>query len=345
MLKNRKNRIFWLSLALLLTAGATAEAKNATPSLSIKSTTTTSASVSVSQSKLKGKKTRLSFLLRGGDDDYSKLLLHFNGSNGSTSVSNECKSPVAGRTIANNSVTISTAQSKFGGASALFNGTGSYLSLNDDADWNLSGGIWTVDAWVRVDSLSGERTVFSQRTDASNNIRGFIKTDGSLSLAIENGGTITSLTSAAGKVTLNNWHHVAFVENGNDYFLFVDGVKVASLVSAVRAADLTGYFVVGYTDLVSETAPFSGYMDEFRFSKWSARWTDSFALAEKAFGYSESTISSNKKLNSSGKGVISISNLLPATEYSIKVKIRKYGEKSKQDSSYSKLKTFTTSRN
>lgn len=345
MLKNRKNRIFWLSLSLLLAIGTTAEAKNATPSLSIKSGTKTTFSVGVTQKKLKGKKTRLSFQLRGGDDDYSKLLLHFNGANGSTTISNECKSPLAGRTIANNNTTISTAQSKFGGASALFNGTSSYLALNDHSDWNFSGGTWTIDAWIRIDSLSGERTVFSQRTDAANNLRGFVKADGSLSLAVENSGTITSLTSGAGAITANNWHHVAFVENGNDYFLFVNGTKVASLVSAVRPADYSGMLAIGYTDLADETAPFSGYLDEFRLSKGSARWTNGFTVAQKAFGYSETNISSSKKLNSSGKGTVTFSDLLPATEYSIKVKIRKYGEKSKQNSSYSKSKAFTTESN
>ncbi len=329
----------------MLTAGSVAEAKNAKPTISISSETTTSFAVSVTQKKLKSKKTRLSFLVSGGDDDYSKLLLHFNGSNGATTVSNECKSPLAGRTIANNNVTVSTDQGKFGGASAFFNGTSSYLALNDHNDWNFSGGTWTVDAWVRVNSLTGERTVFSQKTDATNNIRGFVKTDGSLSLAVENSGTITSLTSDAGKITLNNWHHVAFVESGNDYYLFVDGVKAASLVSSVRPADLTGMLVVGYTDLADETAPFSGYLDEFRFTNGKARWTNNFNLAQKAFGYSQASVNSNKKLNSKGKGTVTISDLIPGMEYTIKARIRKYGEKSKQDSNYSSLKTGTTDSN
>ncbi len=345
MLKNKKKSIFWLSIAILLSTGTMAEAKNAKPSLSIKSKAATTFSVGVTQKKLRGKKTRLSFLLRGGDDDYSKLLLHFNGANGSNSLNNECKKPLAGRTIANNSVTISTDQSKFGGASALFNGTNSYISLNDHEDWNFSGGVWSVDTWIRVNSLTGERTIFSQATDASNNLRGFVKTDGSLSLTIENAGVATSLSSDAGKITANNWHHVAFIENGNDYFLFVDGIKVASLVSAVRPANLTGYFVLGYTDLADETAPFSGYLDEFRLSKGKARWTNNFALAQKAFGYSETIVKSSKKLSSKGKGTISFSDLLPATDYSIKASIRKNGEKSKRNSSYSKIKTLTTDSN
>ncbi len=343
MLQNRKKALFVSMTALFLLTAFSVEAKNGKPTVSVKTQTATSISLGITQKKLKNKKTHVRVLQKGGDDNYTKLLLHNNGANGSNTLNNECKTPLAGRTIANNNVVISTDQFKFGTASALFNGVSSYLALNDHADWNFGGGIWTVDAWVRVNSLAGERTVFSQKTDALNNIRGFVKTDGSLSLTIENNGATTSLTSATGKITANNWHHIAFVENGNDYFLFVDGSKLTSLVSSVRPADYTGLLSIGYTDILDETAPFSGYMDEFRLSNGVARWTDSFTLATKAFGYEETLNTISKTLNSSGKGTVTLSNLLPNMEYSFSTKIKKRTENSKKYSSYSGARTGRTS--
>jgi len=44
---------------------------------------------------------------------------------------------------------IDTAQSMFGGASGLFDGTGDYLSLANSDDWDLGTGAWTIDFWIR----------------------------------------------------------------------------------------------------------------------------------------------------------------------------------------------------
>jgi len=66
---------------------------------------------------------------------------------------------------------IDTAQSKFGGASGLFDGAGDYLSTPDSEDWNFGSGDFTIDFWVRFNSLPGvgaQRCLYSQRLDDSN---------------------------------------------------------------------------------------------------------------------------------------------------------------------------------
>src|SRR5512139_871383 len=64
-------------------------------------------------------------------------LLHFNGNDGSTTFHDEALNI---DWIANGNAQIDTAQSVFGGASGLFDGTGDYLSSADHADWQLDGG-------------------------------------------------------------------------------------------------------------------------------------------------------------------------------------------------------------
>ncbi|MBI4688786.1 MAG: hypothetical protein HY754_00715 [Nitrospirae bacterium] len=61
-------------------------------------------------------------------DSYTKLMLHFNGTNGSTTFTDSATSKSV---TASGNAKIDTAQSKFGGASGLFNGTTDYLSLAD----------------------------------------------------------------------------------------------------------------------------------------------------------------------------------------------------------------------
>src|SRR5512140_3292044 len=79
------------------------------------------------------------------DDDYTVSLLHMNGSDGSTVFWDES----ARLWTAAGNARIDTAQSKFGGASALFAGTGGYINTADSADWDTGPGDFTVDLWVR----------------------------------------------------------------------------------------------------------------------------------------------------------------------------------------------------
>ena len=47
-----------------------------------------------------------------------------------------------------------TSQKKFGTASGEFKGSGEYLSLADSDDWNVGSGDFTIDAWVKWNSVS-----------------------------------------------------------------------------------------------------------------------------------------------------------------------------------------------
>ena len=49
----------------------------------------------------------------------------------------------------------SSVQSKFGGYSTAFDGTGDYLSLSDSEDWNFGAGDFTIEFWVRPSVISG----------------------------------------------------------------------------------------------------------------------------------------------------------------------------------------------
>ena len=79
------------------------------------------------------------------DDSYTVALLHFNGADASTTFIDE-----SGKTwTASGNAQIDTAQSKFGGASGLFDGTGDSITTPDHADFDVGSGDFTVDFWMR----------------------------------------------------------------------------------------------------------------------------------------------------------------------------------------------------
>ena len=84
------------------------------------------------------------------DDAYTKSLLHMDGTDASTTFTDE-----SGKTwTRGGDAQIDTASYKFGGASGLFDGTTDRLSVPDSSDFNLAGG-FTCDCWIRLswDSL------------------------------------------------------------------------------------------------------------------------------------------------------------------------------------------------
>ena len=127
-----------------------------------------------------------------GVDTYTKLLLHNNSNDSSTSF---IDSSGTGKAVtANGDAKISASQSKFGGSSALFDGTGDYLSLADSDDWNFGSGDFTIDGWFRANvwadanyQLLGQNSYGSTNNawnlwgngGASQNLQFHYKTDGS----------------------------------------------------------------------------------------------------------------------------------------------------------------------
>src|SRR6266487_3394688 len=78
------------------------------------------------------------------DDSYTKSLLHFDGTNSSTTFTDE-----SGKTwTANGNAKIDNSQAEFGGTSGNFDGVVSYLSTGSSSDFSFTGD-FTIDTWVK----------------------------------------------------------------------------------------------------------------------------------------------------------------------------------------------------
>jgi hypothetical protein len=213
-----------------------------------------------------------------GDIYYNScsLLMHFSGSNGSTTFIDN--SPRTKTFTVNGNSQISTAQSKFGGASLLLDGTGDYLSFPSNSEFAFGTGNFTIECWIYFAAGSTYRGIFSTRTSAASSVT----TNGSFGVNPENGiflWTNTFIINYTTNIGTNQWVHVALCRNGSSLKAFANGTEVAS---ATYSDNLTGNSAtIGANADGSEA--FNGYIDELRITKGVARYTGSFVTQSTAF--------------------------------------------------------------
>ena len=222
--------------------------------------------------------------IQGVDSD-TKLLLHFDGANNSTTINDDGDT---GHTCtANGDAKLKTAYKKFGTASCYFDGTGDYISVPDHADWTFGAGKFTVDFWVRyAETPSGTDIYFEHETDADNDYKAYWSSD-TLYFGVRDTGVDEVLLSYSWTPTVDTWYHIAVIRgwggNANDWALCLNGEAVDTDTVNHTIDDYTGTFNI------SGAAAFAvkGYIDEFRVSKGTARWTANFAPPTSAYPFGD----------------------------------------------------------
>ena len=219
---------------------------------------------------------------KGADDQYTKLLLHFNGADASTTFTDETGKTA---TVAGNAQ-IDTAQSKFGGASGLFDGTGDNINFADSNDWNFGTSDFTIDFWIRFNSAIDCNPI-SQFVDGSNYWLVLIYiTDGKLYFYGKDAGTSIGYFSTTNAQTwnANTWYHIEIARSGSSCYMFKDGTSLAVTVTTAWGTlpDLAAPLYIG--DRSDGGNGVNGWIEEVRVSKNIARHTGSFTVKAKEYG-------------------------------------------------------------
>jgi hypothetical protein len=214
----------------------------------------------------------------GGNDSYTKVLLHLDGADGSTTITDNNAGGSA-HAWTNNGATgaISIAQSKFGGASYSTGGGSGWVDTPDHADYTLGSGDWTVDFWAYPLGFGSARFLVGQANSAATGISFDILRNASNVFTGEAyiGGVATSVIGTTA-ISTSGWHHVAFTRNGSVLRLFVDGIQEGGNVAISGAVDDSASpLAVGRLGAYASLLWY-GYIDEFRLSVGIARWTTSF---------------------------------------------------------------------
>lgn len=223
-------------------------------------------------------------------DSNTTLLLRGSGSNGSTSIIDSSPYPAVPARYGN--TMISTAQSKYGGSSIYFDGNGDYLAMPANSSYDFGAGNFTIEMWVNPSATglanSAQKFLFGKRASASAyaSVLSFltystVTSNFGVSFYLTQNGSswVVQYHSPLTFVSPNVWTHLAFVRNGNEYALYVNGVKTvinASLSGIVF--NNSSAFSVGscYSSVSPGTSGFAGYIDDFRVSKGIARYTSNF---------------------------------------------------------------------
>jgi len=214
------------------------------------------------------------FGVSGPTDPYFSnvsLLMHMDGTNGSTTFTDS--GPAGVTLVAVNSAQISTAQSKFGGASGLFDGVTDYVSAGSSSALDLSGAPYTIEFWTYLSSVGTTQIWYSQFSLG-------------IEIGVDPGGDIyfqpdgtTFITTGAGGLVANAWQHVAATYDGTTTRIFVDGVQKASGVLNDAGSANVAAIGARYNTAFSV----NGYIDDLRVTKGIARYTSGFTPPIAAF--------------------------------------------------------------
>ena len=191
------------------------------------------------------------------------LMLSMDGANNSTTFIDSSQNALAVTAVGNTK--ISTDQSKFGGASAYFDGTGDYLSFTGGMP-SGAGTEFTIECWVRLDDLADYRVI----TRKVGGIDFYVAPDGSISVG--RSGVVGIAASATGLIAAGTWYHIAVTrDTSNNYKIYVNGTQVAS---GTNSFSVTAATTIGFPAF-SGPHYFKGYIDDFRVTN-ALRYTANF---------------------------------------------------------------------
>lgn len=238
-------------------------------------------------------------LVPGTADVRTNLLLHLDGEDGSTDFPDTSSGQHT--LVADGNAQIDTAQSKFGGASLLLDGTGDWIKEESySADYDFGSGEFTIDFWCRRGNTG--RGVLLRIADPSesvpNNIPVQIEFDsGNELIAYIGTGSSNFKVESNATVTDSSWHHVALVRTGNDFKIALDGTFGPTDTQSVTLYDTsTNRLRIGH----HSSNPFNGHVDEVRIVKGVAEWTSDFTPPTSPYDLVPDDLSTGRHPSSNG---------------------------------------------
>ena len=242
-----------------------------------------------------------------GDAYYPQVaaLLHFDGVNGSTTITDNSKNVLT--VASNNGAVISTAQSKFGGASLFLDGTDDYVTVADNTGFDFGAGDFTIEYWEYRTNTTNQSGILSRNTitytpylvgwydlpNAGSNIGLYMSSNGS-------SWDVASHVSM-GAIIINSWAHYAVTRNGNTFRTFQNGIQISTFTSTATLPAGAGTFQIGRFQTTYYFR--GGYIDEMRITKGYARYTGNFTPSTTAFADGGGDVGKALVVNSTATGV------------------------------------------
>lgn len=220
----------------------------------------------ISASVGRGRKSEFSLI--GTDPNWAlvSLALHFNGSNGQTTIADE-KGAIFSRY--GTQAQLSTSQVKFGTTSAYRNNTASYWYTADRAAYQFGTGDFSISGFVYLAATQTHSLIYKGAASGSV-IDWELSVVGSSQLRFTcyNASSVSQTLTTAESIPLNTWVFVEFVRSGTNGMAFIAGVKsatTATISNDIRVTASAELQVLGKGAISNA----NGYFDEFKVAKYA----------------------------------------------------------------------------
>lgn len=205
------------------------------------------------------------------------LLLHMDGSNGSTNFIDSSINNFSISRIGNTEILQSI--KKFGSGAGYFDGSGDYLDLPLNSAFDFGADNFTIEFWLYHTTTNFGTYVARWGGGGNAFYIGGSSVDG---IAIYINDPSPAKISG-GTIQINQWNHIAIVRNGTEIKAYINGSQVGDTfnIGTNSINSSPNNLRIGRDHLGNPF--FQGYMDEIRITKGVARYTSIFTPPGSAF--------------------------------------------------------------
>jgi hypothetical protein len=219
-------------------------------------------------------------------DSSTKLLIHFNGADGSmANYTAETGQVVSMGTTLGNTAQLDTTQKKFGTASLLL-ASGDYVSIPDSDNWTYGTGDFTIDYWVMMDDLPGVGT-YQVLYYHNNGVDKAVKSDilnnlGTYQLRFQTAPDVCNVVATiTPSPSADTWYHIAYVVHSSRAYVYWNGTLLnAGGTATGDFPDVDAVLKFGLNGVAGVTT----WIDEIRITNGAALWTENFVPPSAPYG-------------------------------------------------------------
>lgn len=212
------------------------------------------------------------------------LFVTFDGSDAATAATDQ--SPGAHTLTFVGNAQLDTAQTKFGTASLLLDGTGDYVDLPASSDWNFGAGEpFTIHCWVRpsaIDGFDGVIGFFQSAGDRAWILQLLPDSGSGYGATFQwsfDGTNFAGVSGVSSDIALNTWVHLAATRDAAGTMrVFVNGMLIQATPGQGAAfhAPASGAPSIGSYSTTNRGAIYAGHIDQPEIIKGRALWTVNF---------------------------------------------------------------------
>ena len=201
-------------------------------------------------------------------------------------------SPHGHSVTAHGGAALSSAQSKFGGNSAYFDGSGDFFTIPAHNSFKFGTNNFTIEFFMRADTVNTSAQYssvagligFDQDAGATGAYFGIRQKNATLVYVSSNAVNFTT----SNVLSANTWHHIAVCRSSGTTTMYCDGTSVGSFSDSRNYTDSNNrHLYIGENEIGTgypANRYFKGYLDDIRILKSYAKYTGNFTPPTSAVG-------------------------------------------------------------